>query len=104
MIVRPTGSGQPAVFANGRVDAAVGTAGFGAGLQDNGYAANVGGHAGHLSTACRSLPVMPPGVVGTVLDMIQLWRLVETKLMETQPDTVTSQPDTVTSRRASLPS
>ena len=69
----------------GRVDTAVGPAGLGAGLQDDGYAANVGGHAGLLSTACgelasRPLPVTSSGVVGTVLDMTQL---METQLMET---------------------
>ena len=50
VIVQPTSAGLPVVFVNGRVDAAVGPAGLGTRLQDDGHVANVGGHATRLST------------------------------------------------------
>ena len=53
--MRPTAPGPPIVSVSGRVDAAVGQAGIGTGLQDDGHVANVGGYVSRLSTACVEL-------------------------------------------------
>ena len=65
VIVRPTGQGPPVVSVSGRVDAAVGPAGLGTELQDDGHVANVGVYASRLSTACVELAstVVDPEVI-----------------------------------------
>ena len=65
VIVRPTGPGPPVITVSGRVDVAVGLARLGTGLQDDGHAANVGGYASRLSTACVELAstVVDPEVI-----------------------------------------
>ena len=65
MIVRPTGPGPPVVSVSGRADVAVGLAGLGTGLQDDGHVANVGGYASRLSIACVELAstVINPEVI-----------------------------------------
>ena len=75
VIVQPTGPGPAVVSVDGCVDAAVGSAGLGNGLQHDGQIANVGGYASRLLTACielastvadpRSSPVISPVFVGT---------------------------------------
>ena len=63
--VRPTGPGPPVVSVNCRVDAAIGPAGLGTGLQDNGHVENVGSKASRLSTTCLELAstVVDPKVI-----------------------------------------
>ena len=65
VIVWPTGPGAPVVSVSDRVDAAVGPAGLGTGLQDDEHVANVGGYASRLSTACVELAstVVDPEVI-----------------------------------------